>query len=338
MVSITLLGPPGVGKGTQGEMLSRELGFKKISTGDILRDNVSRKSELGLRAERYMNRGELVPDELIIEMVSDALRGGGDFILDGFPRNIEQAKAVDVDLAILMEVSDSVVMERLSFRRICPSCHTLYHLKNRPPKRDGRCDRCGSELVQRSDDRPEVINDRLRVYREGMDEVIKFYEEKGKLIRVNGEGDAERIGKAMLDILRGYSFFEHTADIGIEAWGYSLAEMLRQGGLAMAKLMAPDDKIEGREEEEMEVEGEDEELLVNFLSELLFLRDTKDFVAGSIDIRLEEGEGLKAEIKAKGETYDASRHGYGYDIKAVTYHMLKVEKDVVYRARVLLDI
>ncbi len=340
MVSITLLGPPGSGKGTQGEILSKELGFGKISTGDILRDNVSRKTELGERAREYMDKGELVPSDLVIEMVDNALKGGKNFILDGFPRNIKQAEAVEVDLAILMEVSDDVVTERLSLRRVCPRCHALYHLKYKKPKIEGKCDRCGGELVQRSDDRSDVIRDRLEVYKREMEEVIELYERQRKLVKVKGEGDANQVNEEMIRILRGFSFFDHTADVGIEAWGYSLPEMLKQSALAVTNLMAPDDSIEDKKEEMIEVSGTKEELLVDFLSELLYLRDANDFVAGSFEISVvgDEGKKLEAEIRARGEKYDREKHGYGHDIKAVTYHMLSVEKDKVYKARVILDI
>jgi len=339
MVSITLLGPPGVGKGTQGEILTRELGFEKVSTGDILRENVSRKTELGKKAEGYMDRGSLVPDELVIDMMSAALASGENFILDGFPRNLVQAKSVEVDLAILFEVRDDVVVERLSLRRVCPECHALYHLRYKKPKIGGKCDRCGSELIQRTDDVLEVIGDRLNVYKREMKDVIALYDGQGKLIRVNGEGSAKEISDELMRVLKGYTFFDHTADVGIDAWGYSMQEMLRQSGLAVSKLMAPGDGIEEKEEEIIEVKGTKEELLVNLLSELLYLRDAKGFVAGSFDVAVEDGgEGLKARAVVCGEEYDREKHGYGHEIKAVTYHMLSVKKDMVYRARVILDI
>ncbi|RLF97393.1 adenylate kinase [Thermococci archaeon] len=194
---IVVLGPPGAGKGTQAEMLERELGLKHLSTGDILREEVRKGTELGKRAEKYMKSGELVPDDLIVEMMEKEISKYDNFVLDGFPRNLKQAEALDkmcrIDKVILLEVPDEVILERLSLRRSCPKCNRVYHLKYNPPKENEICDYCGVKLYQRDDDKEEVIKKRLEVYRKETEPIAKFYREKGILVKVNGSKSIEEI-------------------------------------------------------------------------------------------------------------------------------------------------
>lgn len=187
-MKLVLLGPPGSGKGTYSSRIAKEFEIPHISTGDLLREEVKKGTELGERAKEYMNRGELVPNEIVLEILKQRLqqpdceRG---FILDGFPRNLEQAKILGtiatIDLVIYLDVPDEIIIERLSNRRICRECGAIYNLKSMPPKVPGKCDVCGSELYQRDDDKPETIKNRLEVYREQTKPLIDHYKEKGIL-------------------------------------------------------------------------------------------------------------------------------------------------------------
>jgi adenylate kinase len=200
-VRVVLLGPPGAGKGTQAQIIAGRLGVPAISTGDIFRANVSGQTELGLRAKRYMDAGDLVPDELILAMVRDRLEqddAQDGFLLDGFPRTREQAQALDEQLrglgrrptaVLLLDVPDEEVVRRLSGRRMCVKGGHNYHVEFDPPKHEGVCDQDGSRLVQRDDDKPEVIQNRLRVYHEKTSPVIDYYDEQGLLRRIDGTRD-----------------------------------------------------------------------------------------------------------------------------------------------------
>ena len=193
-----LFGPPGAGKGTQAERLQSDFQLPFISTGDMLRANVKEGSELGREAQRYMDAGELVPDDLIVRMAGERLqqddtRDG--FILDGFPRTIEQAKALDRQLselgrritaALLIDVPDEDVVTRLSSRRVCVKAGHNYHVEFDPPKREGICDQDGSRLIQRDDDKPEVIRNRLQVYHEQTEPLIEYYDDQGLMRRIDG--------------------------------------------------------------------------------------------------------------------------------------------------------
>ena len=195
---IVLLGPPGSGKGTQGEKLSEELGYTRLSTGDMLREAVRNGTELGMKAKTYMDSGALVPNDLIIGLMKEKIAGAkGGVILDGFPRTVEQADAlgeqVDVDLALNLDVDDAELVNRLTKRRSCPGCNAVYHLVYNPPKQEGVCDKCGGMLYQRDDDKEETVMNRLKVYRENTMPLIDYYSKKGTLVTIQGVGDIDEI-------------------------------------------------------------------------------------------------------------------------------------------------
>ncbi len=207
-MNLVFLGPPGAGKGTQAKKLAQELGLVHISTGDLLRSAVKNQTPLGRKAKEYMDRGELVPDELIIALIEEVMPEGGGVIFDGFPRTIAQAEALErmlerkglhLDMVIFFDVDDDVVVERLSGRRVCPNCGAVYHIKYNPPKEDEICDRCGTRLIQREDDREEVVRNRLAVYREQTAPLIEYYERKGILIKLDASKD---IGEVYSELLR----------------------------------------------------------------------------------------------------------------------------------------
>lgn len=205
---LVFLGPPGSGKGTQADMLSRRLGIPRISTGDILRDAVAGKTSLGIKAKEYMDQGRLVPDGIMVAIVEERLKQpdcARGYILDGFPRTLVQAITLDemladpIDMAIFIDVSDETVVKRLTQRRVCPRCHALYNLETEPPKRDEICDRCGTELVLRSDDEESTVRTRLQVYRKDTLAVIDYYDSKGILRKVDGEGAKESVFDSIIN-------------------------------------------------------------------------------------------------------------------------------------------
>ena len=207
---VILLGPPGGGKGTQGELIEKKYGFPKISTGDLLRREVQEKTTLGEMARAKMNQGELVSDDIVIEMIKqrifqpDYKRG---YILDGFPRNISQAQRLEEieekrpEIVIDIYLSDQVLIQRLSARRICSGCGAIYNLLARNPKKEGACDVCGSGLIQREDDTPDVIKERLKVYHEQTEVLIDYYSRKKVYFRIDGEGKIETISTNIYSIL-----------------------------------------------------------------------------------------------------------------------------------------
>jgi adenylate kinase len=202
---LVFLGPPGVGKGTQAKQLSESRRIPKISTGDILREAVARKTPLGVKAKGYMDAGQLVPDEVVVGMVVERIQSpdcGPGFILDGFPRNVAQADALNrafdetgrrLDRVISFDLSDDKIVERLSSRRSCPKCQAVYNLIFNPPKREGICDACGSPLVQRSDDDPQTIRKRLAVYRRETLPLIPYYESRDLLSRIEAGGEVGEV-------------------------------------------------------------------------------------------------------------------------------------------------
>ncbi len=199
MMNLVILGSPGSGKGTQALMLARKYSLLQISTGDILRDAVLKGTELGSKAKSYMDSGGLVPDELVVELIEETLntseRKKG-FILDGFPRTLNQAKALHkllvgmgevIDYVIYLDVSKDEVVRRLSLRRSCPNCNRLYNMVSDPPSDGINCDECSSELIIRRDDKEEVILNRLEIYNNETLPILKWYDQKSKVVKINGE-------------------------------------------------------------------------------------------------------------------------------------------------------
>jgi adenylate kinase len=207
---VILLGPPGGGKGTQGELIEKKYGFPKISTGDLLRREVQEKTALGEMAKAKMNKGELVSDDIVIEMIKrrifqpDYKRG---YVLDGFPRNISQAQRLEEieenrpEIVIDIHLSEQALIQRLSARRVCSGCGVIYNLLARNPRKEGTCDVCGSKLIQRQDDTPEVIIERLKVYHEQTEALIDYYSRRKVYFRIDGEGKIETISKNIYSIL-----------------------------------------------------------------------------------------------------------------------------------------
>ncbi len=186
-----IFGPPGAGKGTYASRLGRGLKIAVISTGDIFRDEVKRNTDLGRKVAEFLNRGELVPDKTVTDVLAKRIRKPNSkhgFILDGYPRTIEQAKALDtiakIDAVILLIVPEWIIVERLSNRRVCKKCGAIYNLKYLKPKRLGICDNCGGELFQREDDKPEVIRERLRVYEAQTQPLIEYYKDKLPILNI----------------------------------------------------------------------------------------------------------------------------------------------------------
>lgn len=197
---IVLLGPPGAGKGTQGEKLENELGYVRLSTGDMLREAVRQGTALGVKAKSYMDAGALVPNDLIINLMKEKIANLGPnagIIFDGFPRTVEQAvaldKELDIDLAINLDVEDKELLERLTKRRTCPQCNAVYHLVYNPPKKAGFCDKCGSVLYQRDDDKEATVANRLAVYRKNTLPLVDYYQKTGKLVTIKGTGNIDAI-------------------------------------------------------------------------------------------------------------------------------------------------
>jgi adenylate kinase len=204
-LNLILFGPPGAGKGTQADRLRIDFRLPFISTGDMLRANVKDGTELGVKAKNFMDKGELVPDELIVAMARERLSepdAQDGFILDGFPRTIEQAKALDrqleelrrrVTAAILVDTPDEAVVRRLSGRRVCVKAGHNYHVEFDPPKREGVCDQDGSRLIQRDDDKPDVIRNRLEVYHEQTEPLIDYYDQRGLMRRIDGTRSPDEV-------------------------------------------------------------------------------------------------------------------------------------------------
>lgn len=194
---VVLLGPPGAGKGTQAARLAAARGWHHLSTGDLFRDHLRRQTALGMAAQEFMTRGDLVPDDVVTTMVADAMSGGGGFVLDGFPRTLPQASALDriaeVDLAVVIDVPADVLVGRLTGRRVCSTGSHVYHLPDHPPRVAGLCDYDGSPLIQRDDDKPETVTRRLDVYARETRPVIDYYASTSRTLVVDGSGAVEEV-------------------------------------------------------------------------------------------------------------------------------------------------
>ena len=212
-MKIIMLGAPGAGKGTQADKICAKYNIPHISTGDIFRANIKNNTELGQKAKSYMDKGELVPDELVVDLVVDRIKADdctNGYVLDGFPRTIPQAEALDaalaaindkVDYAINVEVPDENIINRMSGRRACVACGATYHIVHIPTKVDGVCDKCGADLILRDDDKPETVKNRLNVYHEQTQPLIDFYAKKGILKEVDGTMDMNDVFAAIVKIL-----------------------------------------------------------------------------------------------------------------------------------------
>jgi adenylate kinase len=215
-VRLVLVGPPGAGKGTQAEFVAAHLAVPKISTGDIFRANVAAGTPLGIEARRYMDSGQLVPDEVTINMVRERLAdtdASDGFLLDGYPRTLPQAAALDklladlgvgLDVVLELVVDDDEVIRRLSGRRNCRGCGKIWHVDFDPPLREGSCDRCGSQLYQRDDDKAETVAERLRVYARDTAPLVNFYAAQGRLVGIDATGPVEDVTVRAIDALRPY--------------------------------------------------------------------------------------------------------------------------------------
>ncbi len=212
-MKIIMLGAPGAGKGTQAKRIAEKYGVPHISTGDIFRMNIKNGTELGEKAKTYMDKGMLVPDELVVDLVVDRVAkddAKNGYVLDGFPRTIPQAEALDkaleaidekVDYAVNVEVPDENIVNRMAGRRACVSCGATYHLVHIPTKLEGICDTCGSELILREDDKPETVKKRLEIYHEQTQPLIEYYTKKNILVEVDGTKDMAEVFNAIVKVL-----------------------------------------------------------------------------------------------------------------------------------------
>jgi adenylate kinase len=211
---IIMLGAPGAGKGTQSDILSREMDLPHIASGDLFRQALEERTEVGLLAKRYMDKGELVPDEVTIKMILERINQPdctSGCLFDGFPRTLHQAKVLDealreqgkaVDKAIYIEVPNEELVKRLSGRRLCRVCQTPYHIISSPPETPGKCDKCGGELYQRSDDKEETVKDRLSIFFAQTVPILDYYKKQGKLIRVNGNLGIQGVAREIISALK----------------------------------------------------------------------------------------------------------------------------------------
>jgi len=207
------MGPPGIGKGTYASAVSKKYGIPHISTGDIFREEIKKGSPLGLKVKEYVSRGELVPDDIVIEVVrrrlsrEDCKKG---FILDGYPRTLRQAEALDeitkIDLVLNFVAPDEIIIERVSGRIICSKCGAIYHEKWRPPRKPGVCDVCGGRVIKREDDRPEVVKHRLELYKRQFAPIIEYYRRKGLLVDVDASDTADVVIPRIIRLLESYGF------------------------------------------------------------------------------------------------------------------------------------
>ena len=213
-MKIIMLGAPGAGKGSQASRIAKEYQLPHISTGDIFRANLKEETELGKRAKSFMDKGELVPDDITIAMLLDRIHKEdckNGYILDGFPRTIPQAEALKealakkdekIDLALDVEASDELIIKRMAGRRTCPACGAIYHIVTLPPKTEGICDRCGADLIQRKDDNEETVKNRLKIYHEITEPLISYYKKEGILEEIDGAEDLDKVFEKVKTIIR----------------------------------------------------------------------------------------------------------------------------------------
>ena len=204
-MKIIMLGAPGAGKGSQASRIAKEYQLPHISTGDIFRANLKEETELGKKAKSFMDKGELVPDDITIAMLLERIHKEdckNGYILDGFPRTIPQAEALKealakkdekIDLALDVEASDELIIKRMAGRRTCPACGAIYHIVTLPPKTDGICDRCGADLIQRKDDNEETVKNRLKIYHEITEPLISYYKKEGILEEIDGAEELDKV-------------------------------------------------------------------------------------------------------------------------------------------------
>lgn len=215
-MKLILLGAPGAGKGTQAEKICEKFSIPQISTGNIIRAAMKQETEAGKKAQTFVNAGQLVPDAVVIEMVNERLKQDdckNGFILDGFPRTVAQAEAleemgVQIDAVVDIQVPDEVITDRLSGRRACLACGATYHLEFNPSKLEGKCDRCGADLVVRKDDQPETIQERLKVYHDQTQPLVDFYRARGVLKEVDGTKPVEEVTESTLAVVTSLSALE----------------------------------------------------------------------------------------------------------------------------------
>jgi len=213
-MNVVLLGPPGAGKGTQAMRLSGAFSLRHLSSGDVLRAERAKGSELGNRVASYMDSGQLVPDQIIVEVILAQLKDPGDaagFLLDGFPRTEAQAESLDkamaeagcqIDTVLSLQVPDSDIVDRITGRRSCPTCNAVYHVKSLPPAKDGVCDKDGTPLIQREDDTEEVVNKRLAAYHEQTEPLEAYYRKQGNLAEVDGTKSVDDVCEDLVGIIR----------------------------------------------------------------------------------------------------------------------------------------
>jgi adenylate kinase len=204
-MKLVIFGPPSAGKGTQAQKLSKQYGIPQVATGDLLRKAVADKTPLGLKIKSYLDQGKLGPDEVIVQLIKERVakpdcKNG--FLLDGFPRTMGQAKELermtDIDLVLSIVVDFDALVERAVGRRTCPKCSAVYHIKFNPPMNEGICEKCGSKLIQRDDDKEDTVRNRLKIYQEQTAPLIEYYRKKGKLVDIDGSGGIDAVYSQMV--------------------------------------------------------------------------------------------------------------------------------------------